>query len=124
MCVAQSWTFHHPNFNAHKLDKLMHIKRKPPVSRAPAPECTSTHASDLQSQLEYLSEAQAETSSQIRNLDLKWQDMRATMSDFQRNIAQQDQLMQALAQNFWHPGSHHASHHGMSCHSCIVDGFA
>lgn len=87
----------------------MHIRRKAPVPRqgqnadASGSSASGPGEVELQSQIEYLNEIQAETSSQIRDLDMKWQDMRATMSEFQRNIAQQDQLMSVLAQNVFPP---------------------
>ncbi|KIY62133.1 winged helix DNA-binding domain-containing protein [Cylindrobasidium torrendii FP15055 ss-10] len=104
------WTFHHPNFNMHNIEKLKHIRRKPPVPRSVSnPAASSSYQCDIpsnmlydmQSQLDYLSSMQAETSSHIRDLDQKYDDMRVAMSEFQRNVEQQDQLMQALAQNFY-----------------------
>ncbi|KAK0444188.1 HSF-type DNA-binding-domain-containing protein [Desarmillaria tabescens] len=110
-----SWTFRHPDFHADRRDALENIKRKVPTSRKslPAPQPTSSRplpsslaspsASQtdyLQAQIERLTQAQEEMSAHVRNLERNYHDVLVEMVGFQRNMAQQDGLMQNLIQYF------------------------
>ncbi|KII88312.1 hypothetical protein PLICRDRAFT_29883 [Plicaturopsis crispa FD-325 SS-3] len=112
-----SWTFRHPDFHADRRDSLENIKRKVPTQRKPVASSnptTSHHHSHshnstssspgpsnaLQAQVDRLTAAQDEMSSHIRNLERNYQDVLVEMVQFQRNMAQQDGLMQNLIQYF------------------------
>jgi osomolarity two-component system response regulator SKN7 len=126
--VLQSWTFRHPDFHAQRRDALENIKRKVPTQRKSLPDTTSTTPSNpahapptttttsphlschhpipptssytahLQSQIERLTRSQDEMTSHIRSLERNHQDVLVEMVNFQRNMTQQDGLMQNLIQ--------------------------
>ncbi len=60
----------------------------------------STDVDYLQSQIERLTQAQEEMSAHVRNLERNYHDVLVEMVGFQRNMAQQDGLMQNLIQYF------------------------
>ncbi|KAF7796979.1 hypothetical protein EIP86_008168 [Pleurotus ostreatoroseus] len=100
-----SWTFRHPDFHADRRDALENIKRKVPAARknaragnSPSPQTSTVEA--LQSQLERMARQQDEMTAHIRNLENNYQNVLNEMVNFQRNMAQQDGLMQNLIQYF------------------------
>ena len=107
----QSWTFRHPDFHADRRDALENIKRKVPAARksatssslpnrsSPSPPSSST-VDALQAQLERMARQQDEMTAHIRNLENNYQNVLNEMVNFQRNMAQQDGLMQNLIQYF------------------------
>ncbi|KAL1939159.1 hypothetical protein VTO73DRAFT_10200 [Trametes versicolor] len=102
-----SWTFRHPDFHADRRDALENIKRKVPAARkstgrgANSPSPASNASVDaLQSQLERMSRDQEEMAAHIRSLETNYQNVLSEMVNFQRNMAQQDGLMQNLIQYF------------------------
>lgn len=114
-----SWMFRHPDFHANRRDALENIKRKVPTQRkqtnpstsrplsstSPGPYPTSSSVAQhqiesLQGQVERLTQSQEEMASRIRNLERNYQDVLVEMVGFQRNMAQQDSLMQNLIQYF------------------------
>ena len=109
----QSWTFRHPDFHADRRDALENIKRKVPAARksllgarsaavggggpgggSPSPASTTLDA--LQGQVAALLQTQDDMAAHIRNLENNYQNVLAEMVNFQRNMAQQDGLMQNL----------------------------
>lgn len=115
---VQSWTFRHPDFNASRPEALDNIKRKVPAARkstntanasaaatsvpsSSRPTAASNGDADvLQQQIERLTTSQEEMSSHVRNLERNYHDVLVEMVGFQRNMAQQDVLMQDLIQYF------------------------
>ncbi|KDQ33138.1 hypothetical protein PLEOSDRAFT_1087686 [Pleurotus ostreatus PC15] len=114
-----SWMFRHPDFHANRRDALENIKRKVPTQRkqtnpstnrplsstSPGPypgasSATQHQVESLQGQVERLTQSQDEMASRIRNLERNYQDVLVEMVTFQRNMAQQDSLMQNLIQYF------------------------
>ena len=120
-----SWTFRHPDFRADRRDALENIKRKVPSQRkTPASKAPANHNSTtsgvpvlsvpasppsppdssviqaLQSQIDRLTRAQDDMSAHIRSLERNYNSVLGEMVNFQRNIAQQDGLMQNLIQYF------------------------
>jgi osomolarity two-component system, response regulator SKN7 len=110
----QSWTFRHPDFHADRRDCLENIKRKVPAQRksvgitgqqttatSPGPLLSSPTGVDaLQAQVDRLTQSQEEMTSNFRNLEQNYQDVLSEMINFQRTMAQQDQLMQNLISYF------------------------
>ena len=108
----QSWTFRHPDFHADRRDALENIKRKVPAARksstrggnSPQPGPPQTEyvrtIENLQSQVDRLTRTQDEMAAHIRNLESNYQNVLNEMVYFQRNMAQQDGLMQNLIQYF------------------------
>ncbi|KIY68001.1 winged helix DNA-binding domain-containing protein [Cylindrobasidium torrendii FP15055 ss-10] len=103
----QAWVFRHPDFHANQRHALENIKRKvpaarkqttPPIERPPG--ATSAAAATLHNEVERLTQAQDELSAHIRNLERNYHDVLVEMVGFQRNMAQQDSLMQNLIQYF------------------------
>ena len=110
----QSWTFRHPDFHADRRDALENIKRKVPAARksllgarsaaagggggpgAGSPSPASTTLDALQGQVAALLQTQDDMAAHIRNLENNYQNVLAEMVNFQRNMAQQDGLMQNL----------------------------
>ncbi|KIJ44352.1 hypothetical protein M422DRAFT_252354 [Sphaerobolus stellatus SS14] len=112
-----SWTFRHPDFQADRRDALENIKRKVPAQRkgsaakgasnipaspasAPSPGDSSGPAQALQSQIDRLTRTVDDMSQHIRSLERNYQNVLTEMVNFQRNMAQQDGLMQNLIQYF------------------------
>ncbi|KAF8470424.1 HSF-type DNA-binding-domain-containing protein [Russula ochroleuca] len=104
-----SWTFRHPDFRADRRDALENIKRKVPAARkslptrgphgeSPSPSSVTIEA--LQAQVERLVQTQDDMSAHIRNLESNYQNVLTEMVNFQRNMAQQDGLMQNLISYF------------------------
>lgn len=101
-----SWTFRHPDFHVDRRDALENIKRKVPAARksstrnpaSPSPPSATVEA--LQVQVERLSRDQEELIAHVRNLESNYQNVLNEMVNFQRNMAQQDGLMQNLIQYF------------------------
>lgn len=108
--MSQSWTFRHPDFHADRRDALENIKRKVPAARkstssshvrngnSPSPSSSTMDA--LQNQIDRMTRAQDEMTAHIRNLEVNYQNVLNEMVNFQRNMAQQDGLMQNLIQYF------------------------
>lgn len=104
----QSWTFRHPDFHADRRDALENIKRKVPAQRkstggrgvnSPSPT-GSTSIETLQATIERMQRDSDEMAAHIRNLENNYQNVLQEMVNFQRNMAQQDGLMQNLIQYF------------------------
>lgn len=109
LSFSQSWTFRHPDFHADRRDALENIKRKVPAQRksthnnrslSTTPPGTSTSVDGLQHQVDRLTQSQDDMSAHLRNLERSYQDVLVEMVNFQRNMAQQDNLMQNLIQYF------------------------
>ena len=119
----KSWTFRHPDFQIDRVDALENIKRKVPAQRKAVNNSTplrpSAHSSNspgvnpasfdvsdspqvqaLQSQVDRLTTAHDEMAQHIRHLENDYQSVLGEMVNFQRNMAQQDGLMQNLIQYF------------------------
>ncbi|KAH9952032.1 HSF-type DNA-binding-domain-containing protein [Amylocystis lapponica] len=104
-----SWTFRHPDFHADRRDALENIKRKVPAARksggarggqSPSPSTGVATVEALQAQIDRMSRDQDEMLAHIRNLESNYQNVLGEMVNFQRNMAQQDGLMQNLIQYF------------------------
>ena len=120
-----SWTFRHPDFQADRRDALENIKRKVPSQRkptsskpsvnvhpgasatthtgspvSPPPPSDSNIIQSLQSQIDRLTRSQDDMAAHIRSLESNYQSVLSEMVNFQRNMAQQDGLMQNLIQYF------------------------
>jgi osomolarity two-component system response regulator SKN7 len=107
--LHKSWTFRHPDFHADRRDALENIKRKVPAARksistrgphgeSPSPSSVTIEA--LQAQVERLVQTQDDMSTHIRHLESNYQNVLTEMVNFQRNMAQQDGLMQNLISYF------------------------
>jgi len=107
--LHKSWTFRHPDFHADRRDALENIKRKVPAARkslptrgphgeSPSPSSVTIEA--LQAQVERLVQTQDDMSAHIRHLESNYQNVLTEMVNFQRNMAQQDGLMQNLISYF------------------------
>ncbi|KAJ3901738.1 HSF-type DNA-binding-domain-containing protein [Lentinula edodes] len=129
-----SWTFRHPDFHADRRDALENIKRKVPASRKSqgAQNAASTtrpmeyHTQQLQTQVDRLTASHDELSSHIRSLERNignlernlgglernYHEVLVEMVGFQRNMAQQDSVMQGLIEWVLHGGG--AGGEGMS----------
>ncbi|KAI0326001.1 hypothetical protein GY45DRAFT_1259832 [Cubamyces sp. BRFM 1775] len=102
-----SWTFRHPDFHADRRDALENIKRKVPAARkstgrganSPSPASSAT-VEALQAQIDRMARDQEEMAAHIRSLETNYQNVLSEMVNFQRNMAQQDGLMQNLIQYF------------------------
>lgn len=109
----QSWTFRHPDFHADRRDALENIKRKVPAQRkstgggaggargvnSPSPS-GQTSLETLQATMSRMQRDSDEMAAHIRNLESNYQNVLQEMVNFQRNMAQQDGLMQNLIQYF------------------------
>ncbi|KAF8919541.1 HSF-type DNA-binding-domain-containing protein, partial [Mucidula mucida] len=101
-----SWVFRHPDFHADQRAALENIKRKVPAARkthtTPPPmssrPLSTPTTSSLHSEIDRLTQAQDELSAHVRNLERNYHDVLVEMVGFQRNMAQQDGLMQGLIQ--------------------------
>ncbi|KAI0344926.1 hypothetical protein BDW22DRAFT_1325847 [Trametopsis cervina] len=111
-----SWTFRHPDFHADRRDALENIKRKVPAARkstssshggsgvnggrpaSPSPSGSTIEA--MQNTIERMARAQDELTAHVRNLEVNYQNVLNEMVCFQRNMAQQDGLMQNLISYF------------------------
>ncbi|KAL5529526.1 hypothetical protein ACEPAG_5511 [Sanghuangporus baumii] len=111
----QSWTFKHPDFQLDRRDALENIKRKVPAQRksnvnargqgnspavSPSDGIDNAVVQSLQAQIERLTQAHDEMAQHIRHLENNYQSVLNEMVNFQRNMAQQDGLMQNLIQYF------------------------
>jgi osomolarity two-component system response regulator SKN7 len=74
-----------------------HRSASPSSSAYPGPSHT---VEALQHQVERLNQSQEEMSAHVRSLERNYQDVLVEMVNFQRNMAQQDNLMQNLIQYF------------------------
>ena len=112
---SQSWTFKHPDFQIDRRDALENIKRKVPAQRksainsrgqgnspavSPSDGVDNAVVQSLQAQIERLTQAHDEMAQHIRHLENNYQSVLGEMVNFQRNMAQQDGLMQNLIQYF------------------------
>lgn len=105
--LLQSWTFRHPDFHVDRRDALENIKRKVPAARksavrnpsSPSPSSSGTLEA-MQARLEAMARDQEELVAHVRNLESNYQSVLGEMVNFQRNMAQQDGLMQNLIQYF------------------------
>ncbi|KAH8099669.1 HSF-type DNA-binding-domain-containing protein [Cristinia sonorae] len=114
-----SWTFRHPDFHADRRDALENIKRKVPAARkstggaaaaaaaaasraneSPTPGVPNATIELMQQQMDRMARTQEEMAAHIRNLEGNYQNVLSEMVNFQRNMAQQDGLMQNLIQYF------------------------
>ncbi|KAI6040574.1 HSF-type DNA-binding-domain-containing protein [Pisolithus marmoratus] len=111
-----SWTFKHPDFHADRRDALENIKRKVPAARKSAPSGSGIGPSTLgrsgatsglrqqvtalQSQNDSLRTQLGRSEDRVRGLERYYKDVLGEMVHFQRNLAQQDALMQSLVQYF------------------------
>ncbi|KAH8117110.1 HSF-type DNA-binding-domain-containing protein [Phellopilus nigrolimitatus] len=110
-----SWTFRHPDFQIDRRDALENIKRKVPAQRksavssrgqagspgvSPSDGVDNPAAQALQAQIDRLTQAHDEMTQHIRHLESNYQSVLGEMVNFQRNMAQQDGLMQNLIQYF------------------------
>ncbi|KAK7694095.1 hypothetical protein QCA50_003671 [Cerrena zonata] len=112
-----SWTFKHPDFHADRRDALENIKRKVPAARkstggpsaaaaaarganSPSPSASNANVEAIQAQMDRMQRTQDEMAVHIRNLESNYQNVLSEMVNFQRNMAQQDGLMQNLIQYF------------------------
>ena len=68
------------------------------AGNSPSPQTSTVEA--LQSQLDRMARQQDEMTAHIRNLENNYQNVLNEMVNFQRNMAQQDGLMQNLIQYF------------------------
>ncbi|KAJ3490929.1 hypothetical protein NLI96_g1094 [Meripilus lineatus] len=103
-----SWTFRHPDFHADRKDSLENIKRKVPAvrkssRRGDSPPYHSATVEALQIEVNRMERAQEDMAAHIRNLENNYQNVLNEMVNFQRNMAQQDGLMQNLIQYFLQP---------------------
>ncbi|KAI6124756.1 HSF-type DNA-binding-domain-containing protein [Pisolithus croceorrhizus] len=102
-----SWTFKHPDFHADRREALENIRRKVPAARKPAPSGSGNGMSGLQQQVAALQSQNDSLRTQlgrsedrVRGLERCYKDVLGEMVHFQRNLAQQDALMQSLVQFF------------------------
>ncbi|KAI5997700.1 HSF-type DNA-binding-domain-containing protein [Pisolithus orientalis] len=105
-----SWTFRHPDFHADRREALENIKRKVPAARKPAQLGSGIGPSTLgrlqqqvaalQSQNDSLRTQLCRSEDRVRGLERCYKDVLGEMVHFQRNLAQQDGLMQSLVQYF------------------------
>ena len=113
--LLQSWTFRHPDFHADRRDALENIKRKVPAARknstrnvnSPAPSVVATPPVEyvrtlesLQGQVDHLTRSHDETVARLRSVEGSYQNVLSELVNFQRNMAQQDGVMQNLIQYF------------------------
>lgn len=110
-----SWTFKHPDFQIDRRDALENIKRKVPAQRkaagnarghanspgvSPSDGVDNAIIQSLQAQVDRLTQAHDDMASHIRHLESNYQSVLGEMVNFQRNMAQQDNLMQSLIHYF------------------------
>lgn len=117
--VDQLWEFRHPAFLQGREDRLENVKRKVPAGkkgpkkegddsprdRSPtmprAADAADKGAEDYQAlkqQMAALTESQDQMTDHINNLTKQYQGVIGEMLTFQKNMVQQDQLMQNLIQ--------------------------
>ena len=97
--------FRHPDFHVGGREALENIKRKVPGNRKASRSGTSPTPSSapleaLKIQLERMARQQDEMTAHIRNLEADYENVLGEMVTFQRNLSQQDGLMQNLVQYF------------------------
>ena len=109
--------FRHPDFHTNGREALENIKRKVPAQRkaantggrsgaggspgvSPADGTDNAAIQAMQAQIERLTQAHDEMAQHIRHLESNYQSVLGEMVNFQRNMAQQDGLMQNLIQYF------------------------
>jgi osomolarity two-component system response regulator SKN7 len=110
-----SWTFRHPDFHADRRDALENIKRKVPAARknstrnvsSPAPPAPANPPVEyvrtlesLQGQVDHLTRNHDEVVTRLRSVETSYQNVLSELVNFQRNMAQQDGVMQNLIQYF------------------------
>ncbi|KAF9646083.1 hypothetical protein BDM02DRAFT_3100448 [Thelephora ganbajun] len=110
-----SWTFRHPDFHAERRDALENIKRKVPSARknstrnvnSPAPTVAASPPVEyvrtlesLQGQVDHLTRSHDEMATRLRSVEANYQNVLSELVNFQRNMAQQDGVMQNLIQYF------------------------
>ncbi|KAI6144125.1 hypothetical protein BKA82DRAFT_4331113 [Pisolithus tinctorius] len=106
-----SWTFRHPDFHADRREALENMKRKVPAARVSAPSRSAIGPSTLglqnavsgfQNGMSGLQPqvAALQSEDRVRGLERYYKDVLGEMVRFQRNLAQQDGLMQSLVQYF------------------------
>ncbi|KAI9567199.1 winged helix DNA-binding domain-containing protein [Boletus coccyginus] len=123
-----SWTFRHPDFHIDRRDALENIKRKVPAARKPLANNVPTSSlrsvssgspgptmstglqnnvsalqqqfASLQAQNDALRAQLGRSDERIRGLERSYRDVLAEMINFQKNMAQQDGMMQSLIQYF------------------------
>lgn len=110
-----SWTFRHPDFHADRRDALENIKRKVPAARknstrnvnSPAPPAVANPPAEyvrtlesLQGQVDHLTRSHDEVVTRLRSVEANYQNVLNELVNFQRNMAQQDGVMQNLIQYF------------------------
>jgi len=113
--ISQSWTFRHPDFHADRRDALENIKRKVPAARknstrnigSPVPPIVSTPPVEyvrtlesMQGQVDHLTRSHDEMAARLRSVETNYQNVLSELVNFQRNMAQQDGVMQNLIQYF------------------------
>jgi osomolarity two-component system, response regulator SKN7 len=116
--VDQQWEFRHPAFLKGREDLLDHVKRKAPPAKkgrkdedgsprdgspsmpgvADAAEKGAQDYAQLKDQVATLTASQDQMTSHINNLTKQYQAVIGEMLTFQKNMVQQDQLMQNLIQ--------------------------
>jgi osomolarity two-component system response regulator SKN7 len=116
------WTFRHPKFRADHLEGLEDIKRKSAPTRKPSGRAGNTNTRDtspsaspttavdpsnntvavhsLQNQIDQLLHTQHDMKSHIVSLESNYRSVLDEMAVFQRNMANQDALIQNLLQYF------------------------
>lgn len=110
----QIWEFKHPEFIRGREDLLENVRRKMPTGKkkggderdssptmynpAEAAERGAEEYQQLKDQIATLTTSQEQMSSHISNLTKQYQGVIGEMLTFQRNMVQQDQLMQNLIQ--------------------------
>lgn len=112
MCTStnsQSWLFRHPDFHADRLEALENIKRKVPGSRkfgqsqafepiSSSGATTPSAVGFLQAQAEQMARQQDAMKAHIRDMENRHENVVAEMETLQRDLTQQDGLMQSVAQ--------------------------
>jgi len=109
--AEHSWTFRHPDFRAGQRNSLETIKPKGRTRRSASPSlshagllCPSRQSPPtsicsveaLQNQVDQLLQGQEEMSAHLRSLESNYESMLRVMVEFQRNMAQQDSLIQNM----------------------------
>ncbi|UZJ52206.1 hypothetical protein CBS101457_001526 [Exobasidium rhododendri] len=117
--VDQMWEFRHPAFVRGREDKLENVKRKVPIGKkgvkkegedsprdlsptmpnvSDAADKGAEEYTKLKEQVATLTQSQDQMTSHINNLTKQYQGVIGEMLTFQKNMVQQDQLMQNLIQ--------------------------
>ncbi|CEH17686.1 hypothetical response regulator receiver protein [Ceraceosorus bombacis] len=120
--VDQVWGFKHPDFQRGREDLLENVKRKLPSGKKAARDNSpsmpgAADAADkgaedygqLKDQVAALTATQDQMTSHMNNLTKQYQGVIGEMLTFQRNMLQQDQLMQQLIQYLMQESSRRAA---------------